>query len=549
RNDFVQYRHYAEESVRRAAEMLGTQHMRYGESLNNLNTLFYELGDYSKSIALLEQSLQVQEQNQEHPVEMAFSYHNIGKVYRKKGDYPKALSYLKRALEFRLDSLGRIDYNIAKTFFDMGQVYADLERRDTARQYFTDCLDILGQLPSKNKRIYKRVVACHHALAELCLAEGELRTAFQYVDKALALEKEKGTLGRQSYSYELLGEIYQQQKRHSKAIAAFEKAIDISQDSYKDFSWPSQARTIKKMALALAASGQSKAALLQLQLALHKLSPTSPATEDFAQNPAASQLLAPALALDIIHQKAKLCRWLYQKNGSLDWLDAAHANYLAAARLSRHLRQSVQTSEGKIMLAANSLPLFEGGIQTAFQLYQHRQDRQYIQQAFQLIEANKAALLLDALLEESARGLGHIPDSLLQQEKRLSLERTFYQKKILSQKADSATVKKWEDQLFELSRQHERLVQQLETQFPLYHQAKYDRSPIDIDDLQQQETFRNSCLINYFVGDSSSFALAIGPEQLYFYQIEQASSHLEQVHHFHQSLSLPARRTLGPADY
>ncbi|MEO1626026.1 MAG: hypothetical protein AAFV25_12785, partial [Bacteroidota bacterium] len=58
-----------------------------------------------------------------------------------------------------------------------------------------------------------------------------------------------------------------------------------------------------------------------------------------------------------------------------------------------------------------------------------------------------------------------------------------------------------------------------------------------------------SCLINYFVGDSSSFALAIGPEQLYFYQIEQASPHLEQVHHFHQSLSLPARRTLGPADY
>src|SRR5947209_4904634 len=68
----------------------------------------------------------------------------IASVYRKRGKPQLAAEILKTAADMQKTVLGPSNMEVAKTLYELGEVYCDLERFDDARQVFEEAVRIWG---------------------------------------------------------------------------------------------------------------------------------------------------------------------------------------------------------------------------------------------------------------------------------------------------------------------------------------------------------------------------------------------------------------------
>ncbi|MEM8909964.1 MAG: CHAT domain-containing protein, partial [Bacteroidota bacterium] len=185
-----------------------------------------------------------------------------------------------------------------------------------------------------------------------------------------------------------------------------------------------------------------------------------------------------------------------------------------ATDLIRSIRQSYQGERSKQVLAQTTQAIYEGAIQTALQLHQSSQDTRYLNQAFQFAESNKAILLLESMNDNWAKGVGGIPNELLQQEKALRIDIAFYEKTIREEKqkgksADKAKIKSWEKQWFSSKNQYQELIADFEQNYPKYHQLKYQTDLITVAEVQEQLLTPQSALLEYFLGEEEVYLFCI----------------------------------------
>src|SRR5438128_9924509 len=72
-------------------QVLGPQHPHTARSLNNLATLYYNLGQYEDALSLLQQAVAIRQQvlGSEHP-HTATSLNNLAILYNRLGRYEQA---------------------------------------------------------------------------------------------------------------------------------------------------------------------------------------------------------------------------------------------------------------------------------------------------------------------------------------------------------------------------------------------------------------------------------------------------------------------------
>lgn len=82
-------------------------HPDFGNSLNNIGSVYLQKGNYDKALEYYLKSLVIRKTvlGETHP-DYAASFYNIGNTYNKKGDYDKALEYHLKSLEIRKVILG-----------------------------------------------------------------------------------------------------------------------------------------------------------------------------------------------------------------------------------------------------------------------------------------------------------------------------------------------------------------------------------------------------------------------------------------------------------
>jgi len=95
----------------------------------------------------------------------------------------------------------------------------------------------------------------------------------------------------------------------------------------------------------------------------------------------------------------------------------------------------------------------------------------------------------------------------------LELGRSYYTTKleglnITEGSVDSAALSLFQNKLYATNRKYDSIITLIETDYPNYHQLKYDRSTISIENLQKQLT-ENTTMIEYFDADSSLFAFVM----------------------------------------
>lgn len=174
-----------------------------------------------------------------------------------------------------------------------------------------------------------------------------------------------------------------------------------------------------------------------------------------------------------------------------------------ALSINRVFWKSLYTSENQGYILNESILFIESGLNAIYNL----DHKEFAEDFFYLLEQNKSVLLQDHIQKETALSFGNLPDSVIWKGVHLknSLQ-DIYQKKVsFSNKQKEIDLIKEENKL--LLEQAE-FIQSLKDKYPDYHEIKFLETTVTLDKIQLQLS-DSTILLEYFLGDTSTYAIAI----------------------------------------
>ena len=197
------------------------------------------------------------------------------------------------------------------------------------------------------------------------------------------------------------------------------------------------------------------------------------------------------------------------------------------------LKPSFKSHSDKLVLIDDAFPLFESGIEAAYQLYASTGDEDFLNKAFQFAEKSKAVILLDALLAVNATKFGDIPEALLAKEAQLKSEIN-HSKRNLDRSLEKSIEKA--DRLFDLQQEYFKIVETFEKQYPKYYNLRYNNQVISSKSVQANLT-HDELLVSYFYGDQAIYSISITNDSKQMSRIIINQSLEKNITNLHEMLS------------
>ena len=197
------------------------------ELLEKVTDFLYKYAKYEKAITLNRTLLDLREKvlGEEHP-DTARSYNNIGLVYAKQGDYEKELEYLFKALAILEKVLGEEHPNTAISYNNIGVIYDNQGDYEKALEYYFKALAIREKVLGVE---HPDTAASYNNIGVIYNNQGDYEKAVEYYFKSLVIFEK--TLGVEhpdtADSYINIGVVYAEQGDYEKALEFFFKSLAI----------------------------------------------------------------------------------------------------------------------------------------------------------------------------------------------------------------------------------------------------------------------------------------------------------------------------------
>jgi tetratricopeptide (TPR) repeat protein len=192
---------------------------------NNLGAVFDRLRDFDKALIYyfkaqdLYSHLKTEKRNS---FPMPTLYNNIANIYQTKGDFKSALQYYEKALLIAEETHNQPVQAIALN--NLGKLhFYDLKQPEQALVYLLRGLKLREESNDKPEIARSLVFLSGYYLQQKNLTEAQ-----QYVDRAIKLAKEVGSLEIQQNAYFSLSEIEEAQGWHQESLAAYKKYKSIT---------------------------------------------------------------------------------------------------------------------------------------------------------------------------------------------------------------------------------------------------------------------------------------------------------------------------------
>ena len=135
---------------------------KIADTLNNIAIVYRHLGEYDKSITILENSLELKSKlnasrpdGQENPMPtLGHSLNNLGLLHQDKKEFKKALDYFFEALECykKAYKMDKSHPNIASILNNIGLCYQDSGDYVKSIDYLKDALEVYNKIHRYNRR-------------------------------------------------------------------------------------------------------------------------------------------------------------------------------------------------------------------------------------------------------------------------------------------------------------------------------------------------------------------------------------------------------------
>ncbi|WP_271765695.1 CHAT domain-containing protein [Aquimarina algiphila] len=500
-------------------------------SYGRIGTIFLLKGEYDKSLLFLKRalSLGIKVYSKSHK-NIGYSYNEIGRVYISKKEYEKALDYFKKALTI-FSNKTNLQIEAASSLNNIGVALRGKKKYYEALKYYNRALDIyLKEYGKQHIRVsnsYYNIGLIHHDLKEY-------DKALEYYNKALTIRLKK--LGKShSYvanSYFLMGWSYYEKHEYEKSLIHYKKSLDI----HLKLSSPSPTMIATLYQFTGDVFNRKKEypkALHYYQLALEANTPKSKIIKNNTNH-----FFDLNIALETSLNKAKAFQKLYQQDNNLKDLQHSINIYKKADTLIHKIRQELSKPKDKLEFAKITKEVYTGAIETELLFNAVHKKQDDLNNIFYYTEQSKANILKELLNNSSAINFAGLSVELVELEKSLKTDLSFYQSRVNKEQTksqlDTLKIRKYENKLFDINRKQDSLTQILEKNYPKYHQLKYQNDIVSVVDIQQQLDDKTT-LLEFFIGDSTSYAFTVSKDHIGVQELV-TSKLTEQIEAFRSSI-------------
>ncbi len=484
-------------------KLLGETNPETAISYNNIGIIYREQAQYDKAIEYHQKAIEIQRLifGEDYP-ELANGYQGIGNAYKDQGEMDQAMQYYQKAYSIRKKAYTENHPLVAKDLINIAIVYAEKGESDNAMNYFQQALSIQKQTLGDN---HPDLAMTYNNLGNLYNKDGQFDLALAFYLSALDIKKTTVGLDHPEIAdyYTNIGNIYLSKGQYDQSLDYQQKALDIKVRFYGQ-KHPAVVLPYLNIGNVYYQQGDYNQALIYYQKSLaSNVKNFNPEPTNIYLNPTISNYYNAQDLLRSLRGKAKALAGKFKTDELESDLLNAYLTYQKCDTTLKNIRKTTISKSDKIELGKISADIYDEAIDICFKLNQLEKDKvgdKYLKEGFYFSEKNKAGVLLEALAGSEASKFAGIPENLIEMEKSLKNQISFYEKK-LAETYDEQTEQPLRDGLFKVNREYNKLIDDFEKKYPKYYEMKYGQEKLTVEMLQSVLD-NKSAIRTYFVGDS-----------------------------------------------
>tara|TARA_R110002074_G_scaffold117549_3_gene249645 strand:- start:949 stop:3726 length:2778 start_codon:yes stop_codon:yes gene_type:complete len=453
---------------------------------------------------------------------LSVSYSFIAKMYTDEGKYELAQQYYDKNIRYILQKKPNDLASLNTNYSLLAELYGKKGQYENSNAYFKKALGFY----LKDQTGINGIIATAHNLSENYLALSKTDSAQYYLKLAKNYLNETHHFA--SYHHRVQAKLEQKMNNYELALKELNFALHLEKEKWKNAKNESIAIIYNEIGMLQAAFGQYVSAVANYNLGLEQV-------EDFDSRGTSTLKLLKNKSVSL------------NKLGNNDNYKATMETVHLGIKTLDTLKPSFKSKADQLFLIEDAFPLFESGLEAAYQLYASTSDDSLIDLAFRYSEKSKSVLLLEALLEAKATQFANIPNDVLERESELKSEITYLEKQIKNSETDQSDQK---DALFILKEEYRQLVQKLEVDYKSYYDLKYNTTTVSLE-VSQKSLSKHQLLISYFYGNKAIYAIALNRGKKEMFRIPIDADLEANIKKVYQMLSDPKSDViaLGNATY
>jgi CHAT domain-containing protein/tetratricopeptide (TPR) repeat protein len=410
-------------------------------------------------------------------------YLRFAEVERLQENYQASLNYFQKAL--RLMQHVKNNENFLLNYYSgVALVYSKMNAHAESFEMQMKAINLAKIDSSRNSF---RLALLYNNLGWDLLKTNQLESAHSYLMRSYQYYQTTGFKGTYYINnLESLGGLYNLEHNYPKALAYYQQALQLLSGDFNP--------------------------------------------KDNLSNPSEEKVFPSPQTLTVLKSKSICLNNYYNQELDIKYLNAAIQTALLAITVIEELRNTYQSYESKVEIAAHEYSIFKLSFQLLDKAFNKTHDKKYSQLAFTVSEKSKSAALLSSLREINAREFGNIPDSLLSKENILARDISLYKNKIYEEtqetNPDNNKINTWKKYLFEAQQKHDQVIHLFESKYPTYYSLKYDKTVVNVNVLQRKIP-ANTTILEYVLNDSLLTVFAVSRNTFYMYSRNIDSSFYE----------------------
>lgn len=466
-----------------------------------LGKYYNQQGENQKSTNAFDQSIEVANRFPDKATYLSKSYSQKARILTKIGDYEKAIAQANIGINYAI--LKRDKMGLGMCYSEKAKTLNSLGNIAFADSLAYKAIDVLRGL---NQEGYSNLGYCYYLLAQNFKSKQDYLKAIELYVKAQKYFLLSNVNDMYHKTFISLGMAHYYLKNYNQALDNFNKSLKIRSDPYI------KVNIYDDIASTYWMKKDYPRAFFYFQKALSAGPIGFRGNLGFDNPPTNSLENTDFKPFYLTTLKDKAEAWLEyaQITKSPIHLQVALNAYITADKLIDIMRFEHSGTSSKLYWRSKTHSMYEKAIETCYLLKNY-------EKAFFFFEKSKAVLLNDKLNELSANQQLSAQD--LAKEKGFQQKILALTKRIPTEQEFSQNYVNLQNQLAEVQTQQKQFIKGLETKNPVYFRYKYDTNLSNLSDVKKylikakNNAMSGSTLIEYFVGDSTIYALKVTPEK------------------------------------
>ena len=544
--------YYAEKALKIRQEYLPAIHKKIAQNLVALGVYHSNKGNTNLSINYQEQALALALNiNPPNYNSLIVSYFSLGSAYHSSNNVLKARENYDHALTYYTDSLVSNEKHKGHIFNAIGVLLETQKDYEAAEEYYNEAIkiftiadNVFGNTTAYSnlaniyanfgdyaeaKKMHKKVIS----LLENSSYENELPWKYlnlgatyiqglQYDSALVVLNKAKLLNTKVSGAENELSTVilnhcaivYIEKNEYEKAKIELLKSIRIAKEIFglKDHDLSESYYLLAKNYFN---QNETKSGFEYLKLAEEALFSTNNLVLDFK-----GEIISRTLLLDIYILKEKKLWNQYTTTKNISFLNSLYLSTISSLQLSHVILDFYDHENAKLDVFTAIDENLYYGIKASKELYDLTKNQKYTEQALKFFESEKSVLLKQKYKSFTAKQNNQISDSLFIRENQLKRAISKNQNLLFFEDDQTSEyAKKLSSKVFNLKRDLDLLITELELNNPKYFAQKYKKRNFKIHDIQA-DVDSNEVIIEFYQHQNNIYSIGITNTETHFEHVE-----------------------------